>query len=499
MARIPHWLRARPTRRKREDPLEQRLFSWNAQDHCTLRRAFEGFLAMGGTGAGKTSGTGQIIGCSMLRAGFGGLVLCAKPGEAELWKSYCERCNRTDDLIVFDLSATHRFNFLDFEMNRPGPGGGITENIVLLLCVILEVAQRSTVSDGGNGEQYWVRAVRQLIRNAVDLLVMAQARISVSHLYRVVVSAPTSIAQLASESWKEQSDCFRWLTEADKRLKSPRDQHDFRVVTDYWCIEFPQLSEKTRSVIVSVFTSMIDVLHRGVLRELFSTDTTVTPQAVEEGKIIVVDLPVKQIGEVGLFAQILWKHTFQRSIEQRDVSASPRPVFLWADEAQHFITSYDASFVTTCRSARVSTVFLTQNFNNIIAAMGGSEKGRAEAESLAANLNTKIFHANGDAVTNEWASGLIGKTLQSFASGNSQYQDEPQTLLRLAGLEAEASDSAGWSESYELEVQPRVFTTLRTGGPENGHVVDGIVIQSGRVFKSTGRIWMPVQFDQRQA
>ncbi len=496
MVPLPRWLRSRTPK----DPLDQPLFFWNKQDAFTWRMAMENILITGQTGSGKTSASGQTIACSMLRAGWGGLVLTAKPGELDLWRSYAARCDRSDDIMVFDAAATHRFNFLDFEMSRPGPGGGITENIVLMLCVLLEIAERNASQGSGNGEQYWVRAVRQLIRNAVDLLAMAKGRVSVGDLYRVVVSAPTEIGQLASEPWKEQSDCFRWLSEADKRLKTPREEHDFRIVTDYWCNEYPRLSDKTRSSITSMFTSMIDVLHRGVLRELFSTDTTITPQAVEDGKVIVVDLSAKEFGEVGVIASLIWKHTFQRSIERRDVNASTRPVFLWADEAQHFLTSYDASFVTTCRSARVSTIFLTQNFNTIIAAMGGSEKGRAEAESLASNLNTKILHANSDPVTNEWASGLIGKTLQVFANGSSQQQDDPQTLLALAGLERETTDTAGWSQSYELQVQPNTFSsTLRTGGPGNKHIVDAIVIQSGRLFKSNGRTWMPVQFDQRQA
>ena len=90
-------------------------------------------------------------------------------------------------------------------------------------------------------------------------------------------------------------------------------------------LEYPNLSEKTRSVIVSTFTSMIDVLNRGLLRELFSGTTTLTPEAVEDGKIIVVDLPVKEFAEVGQFAQAIVKHSFQRSIERRCVAESPSP------------------------------------------------------------------------------------------------------------------------------------------------------------------------------
>ena len=125
---------------------------------------------------------------------------------------------------------------------------------------------------------------------------------------------------------------------------------------------------------------------------------------MERGTILVIDLPVKEFGEVGLFSQVLWKIAFQRAMERRSLKGSPRPVFLWADEAQYFVTSpNDMQFQTTCRSAGVATVFLSQNVSNFYAALGNGERGKAEADSIFANLNTKIFHANGDPVTNEWA------------------------------------------------------------------------------------------------
>lgn len=482
------------------DPLSQPLFRWSRHDSFTLRDSFNGTIIMGATGSGKTTGSGQIFAKSMLARGYGGLVLTAKSDEVDTWIRYAKETNRIDDLVILGADAAHKFNFLDHEMTRPGSGAGLTENIVNLLSTILEVAERNSNSGGGNGdESYWVRANRQLIRNIVDLIALAKGRISVPDLYRVAISAPTSAAQVRSESWKKSSTCFRWLTEADKREMSPRERSDFAVVADFFLIEFPNLSEKTRSVIVSTFTSMIDILNRGLLREIFCGETNISPEMIEQGKIILIDLPVKEFGETGLFAQIIFKYAFQKSIERRDLSKNARPVFLWADEAQHFLTSYDMQFQTTCRSAHVATVLLTQNYSNFVAALGGSEKGRVETDSLLANLNTKILHANGDPVTNEWASGLIGRSLEMFCNGSTSRPSIDQTpvLQSLLGLQNDTSETTGFSESYEFEVQPKVFTQLRTGGPDNNFIVDGIVFQGGKMFKETGRSWLPVRFNQK--
>lgn len=487
-------------RMQQGDPLAVPLLHWSREDTWTVRDALEGTLVLGATGSGKSSGSGRTIAHAMLKAGFGGLVLTAKPDERAVWERYCHETGRSDDLVIFGRDTPHRFNFLDHEATRPGSGAGLTENIVALLATVLEVAERNSAGSGGREDEgYWKRANRQLSRNVVDLLLLAKGRVRVPDMYRVVVSAPTSVGQIASDEWKQQSACFRWLSEADARHKTPQQRSDFAIVADYWLLEFPALSDKTRSVVTSTFTSMTDVLNRGILRELFCGETTLAPEATEAGKIILVDLPVKEFAEVGQFAQVLWKHAFQRSIERRSISESPRPVFLWADEAQHFVTSYDMQFQTTCRAARVATVLLSQNYSNFIAALGGGEKGRAETDSLLANLNTKVMHANGDPVTNEWAAGLIGRSRQFMASGNSSYsaEDEANAAIGMGWLPRSGSSTAGFSEVFEYEVQPREFTRLRTGGPANGGLVDAIVFQNGRTFKESGRNWLPVTFKQQ--
>lgn len=500
--RLP-FLRRDVHRGKGREPwdLSTPLLHWSPRDAWTIGDAVCGTLTVGATGSGKTTGSGGAMARSLLRHGFGGVVLTAKPDERATWELYCREAGREPDLRIFGADAALRFNFLDYEGSHRGEGAGLTENLVNFFSIVLEVADRGSSSGGGREDEgYWKRASRQLLRNAIDLLALSRRRITVPDLYRVVISAPTSVAQKRSTDWQAHSLCFQCLAEADKKQKSPREQADLGVVADYFLIEFPELSEKTRSVIVSTFTSMADVLMRGLLRDLYCADTNITPELVTEGAVIVVDLPAKLFGESGVFAQVLWKTAFQRAIERRDISKNPRPVFLWMDEAQLFTTSMDATFQSTCRSSRVATVYLTQNVNNVYAALGGQEKGRSEAASLFANLNTKILHANGDPVTNEWAASLIGRSRQFLANGNTSRSADNAWPFAL-GIEAltqPGTTSAGFSETWEHEVQPAAFTQLRTGGPANGWEVDGIVFQNGRRFQANGKTWLPVSFRQER-
>ena len=477
------------------------LLHWSRHDPFTVGHALEGTLVTGATGSGKTSGSGRAVAGAFLRAGFGGLVLTAKPDERATWERYCRDAGRAADLVVFGPGEPWRFNFLDYEAARPGAGAGLTENLVALFTTVLEMAERGGGPGGGGGredEGYWRRANRQLCRNAVDLLLLAAGRVGIPDLYRAVVSAPTSPEQVAGDAWRRSSACFGWLAEADARPKSDAQRRDLELVSDYFLLEFAGLSDKTRSSIVSTFTSMVDVLNRGLLRELFCTGTNLTPDAVAAGKIVLLDLPVKEFAEVGTIGQGIFKYLFQRSVERRDVRADPRPVFLWQDEAQHFVTSHDPSFQATCRSARVATVALTQNVSGFHAALGGDQRGKALADALFANLNTKLFHANSDPATNEWASSILGKSLQLHMNGSTSHGQDDGGIWGGLADGCRSQSTGGFSEQMDYDLQPSAFTTLATGGPANRFQVEGVLYQNGRAFAAAGgRTWMRVGFAQR--
>ena len=63
--------------------------------------------------------------------------------------------------------------------------------------------------------------------------------------------------------------------------------------------EFPDLSEKTRSIITLTFSMLVRPLVTRPLRKLFSADTNIKPEDAFDGKIIIVDLPVQEFRLVG--------------------------------------------------------------------------------------------------------------------------------------------------------------------------------------------------------
>ena len=450
------------------------------ENYWCLKDAFEGVQVFGGTGSGKSSGSGSAIAHAFLESNLGGLVLTAKTDEVLAWRQYAKQTNRTHDLLVVEPGSPWSFNFLRYELERPGAGAGHTENLVNLFCSVLEASERKGGGGGGN-DKYWERTLRQLLRNAIDLSILGRGKVDLPSLYRIVTSAPRSLAELKDEVWKTESACNVCIELAEKNAPTLGRQNDFELTRDYWLKEFPSLAEETRSVIVSTFTSMADCFLRGLLRKLFCEDLNFRPEDTFEGRIIILNLPVKEYNELGQFAQVLFKYVWQRAVERRippgtDSSIAEmtiRPVFLWADESQFFVNSYDARFQSTARSSRACTVYLTQNLPSYLAAFGGANS-KAEAETFLGNLQTKIFHANGDPSTNTWAADSIGKIRQLQHYGG--FSDS----FGKAGGGAGGNQSAGASLVYEYPVQPQEFTMLRTGGTDCDYKVDSIIFQGGR-------------------
>ena len=375
--------------------------------------------------------------------------------------------------MIFSEEHSLRFNFLRYEMTRPSKGAGNTENLVNLFWTVMEVADRK---GGGLGsEAYWGRALKQLLRNAIDLLVIATGELDLPYLYRVVTSAPTSLAEVDDPRWQKNSECHALLEVAASRAAGR--EGDLAITRAYWLREFASLATETRTSIVSMFTSMADCFLRGMLRELFCTELNFRPEDCFQGRVILIDLPVKEYYELGIFAQVLFKYVWQRAVERRippEISRAQsqetiRPVFLWADESQFFVNAHDALFQSTARSSRACTVYLTQNLPGYESALASSG-GRAAAEAFLGNLQTKIFHANGDPRTNNWAADSIGRTRQlQFNTG-----------LNQAEISRASQQSTGAGTTVEHVVQPQEFTELRTGGVENGGIVDAIIFQGGR-------------------
>ena len=265
------------------------------------------------------------------------------------------------------------------------------------------------------------------------------------------------------------------------------DEHfeDFDIAFTYWTNEFPNLAEKTRSIVVSMFTTTADVFLRGNLKRIFNHDDTkipAPPELAREGAIIVLEMPIKRYESVGRIAQCVYKIMFQKAMERTVITNDTLPVFLYADEAQFYLNSYDVSFAQTARSSRVASFYLSQNLSNFHVNLG--DKGEQKASALLGNLSTKIFHANSEMHTNEWAAKLIGEDWALQSATSSSFDPDDQARM-----------GSNISEVRKFLIEPIEFNFLKRGGKKNDYLVSALIHQIGRTW-STGENFLHAYFKQ---
>lgn len=450
----------------------------------TIRNAVEGVQIFGGIGSGKTSGSGRTLALKYLSAGFGGLVLTVKPDERELWEEYCRLAGRGDDLIVVSPNSKHRFNFLEYESSE----GKSTANVVQVLKTVIRASEEK--AGGKSDDPFWETALDMLMSNVIDLSTLAYGKVSLQNLYDIAQGAPRPDGNGDGKAFQKaythaMQEVSRQIEEHKSRLtqeelsglkdeetfdaymtETLQDARTLKFVHQFFIESFVNLSEKTRSIIDFSFTGFLfNLLREPVFSMFCKYASTFTPEDCLKGKIILIDLPVKIYHKTGRDCQILFKYIWQRAMEKRNVKDNPRPVFLWADEAQNFLHEYDADYQATARSSRIATVYISQNLPNYHANMGGA-KSEFKVKSFLGTLGTKIFHANADIETNRYASELIG---------DGYYEEKTQTVTAAGNFSA----STGTAIKVERMVRPEQFTSLLTGGEQSDLKVECYIHAQG--------------------
>jgi len=513
--------------------LDASLLKLSQSDSFTLRDAVQGVLILGGIGSGKTSGSGKALAAAYLRAGMGGLVLCAKPEEADLWRRACVAAGRASSLIEWD-GANHRFNFLAYELAKQGADG--LNSVVECLMRVLEIARAASPAPGRTSEAFWEDTTRQILRNAIPVLFAATCTIRIADLLRFVRSAPSSPAMMDT-AWQRDSFFYASYLKAAGRLD---DVIGERTVS-YWRNDFATLDAKTRGNILISLTTALDRFNHGWLHQAFCTDTTIVPELCFHGAVIVLNMPALTRNEDGIIAQQLFKYLWQRAVLSRnglEPAQQERPVFLWADEAQYFLNSQDAEFLSTCRGSRACTVFLSQSLPTFYAKIGG-ENAHDRVHHLLGNFATRIWHNNACAETNEWAARTLGRTMQRRATYNESEGSSssygmnmgtgdnwgrnrsnnvtwtgPGLRFRDSGSWGESQGggdnwgrnrgggtnsgiSQGYSEQMDHLMEPGQFSRmLKTGGPVHGNRVSAVWYQAGRQFRASGGNALLAEFRQ---
>ena len=450
------------------------ILNLTSADTLTMRDLCSNILVLGAIGAGKSTATGNSLLGQLFSHGLGGFIGCAKASEYKNIEALAAKHGRLDDLIRIHPDEKWRFDFLAYQYKKltalHGVGSGLGENLVNIIDTVTEVGRGS---ESSSSDSFWKDAGHLLSLNCIDLCSIALNRVSIPDITKIINSIAQSVAETADPTWQANSYCFKLLNMAEnKQDKTPTQKKDFPIVAEYFLQEMPRLDSKTRSNIISGIMSTLGYFNRGVLRDLFcSGETNFIPEfSYLNQKIIVCDLSTKSFQKIGVFANVLMKFMWQKSIETRNLQENSTPAFCYCDEAWAVCNQYDIDFAAASRSLNVGICYLSQNIAGFRSALGGGEKGRSLATVLLASLKLKVFHALDDEESRKFFSGIIGQTFQARM-----------------GMSANGSSNSTGFHSHEQLVDSvlgRELMLLRSGGEENDFIVDSYITQAGRKWKS---------------
>lgn len=466
------------------------LLTLSSGDEIALHQIYEGALIVGATGSGKTSGPGDALARALLREGAGFLVLCAKPDECARWGRLCQEAGRGADLRRIGPGSPLKCDILNYTLSHPDSS---VEDAAQLLDTLVDVANRK----GAQGdEQFWLLFLQRIIRQMISLVWLGKQRASISDLYRVITSAPSSPEEVGSAEWRRSSFCAECLFDAAAKAEV-LPQQDLGLCASFFTQEWPRLSEKTRSIGYTMATNILEKFLTGPVAEVVSSGVTnFTPDEIADGRVVVLDMPYLKWRDPGRFMQIMFKLLVQRSVLRRDASGDAKPVVIWQDEAQLFLTEQDIEVQTVARQSRLVNVVLTQSLPVMQEALGGGQRAEQQVQALIGNLQTKFVCQQSDTATNEFFSALLGKSKHLFMNGSMPTGDY-DFVGDMFGIQPEQRGSAGFSEQWHPDVPPETFTHLRKGGTQSGLIVDAICFMGGKRL-SNGKTWVKASFRQKQ-
>ncbi len=492
--------------------LERVIYTFpNGKDTLTERESHGSALVLGEIGSGKTSGFSSQLFDSYLKCGYGGIVLSVKK---ESGKQMLEKIRRSGRKVIhFHNGSKLAFNPFEYELLRQGDGSkeiNNLTNLIVMLSILLSNF-KSGGTGGKNEDRFWQLAMERMVNRAISLLQLADLSVTLDNINSIVSNCFTEDdAHKYSDIWsvlldentteERKKEVFtryrKWVNsnfflyvfdKANSRKNlSEEENYQMRQVGDYFTDQFPKLASKTKTIVLETFYGITEAWNSPMLRRHFGagvSEELLPENTYQNGDIVLVDFSIKEFGISGIFANAIYKYIWQTAMERRTVSeeSNPKSVFLWVDEAHSLINpNYDNLFQSTARESMVATVYITQTINSLIGAFG-SDNADNKAKSLIANLGLKVFCANSDYDTNEFAANMIGK---HFTDTNS------------VSFDHEKNARHSYSQEYHFKVAPDHYSLLKTGSPSNNFKVESILFKAGKQW-ADGRNFLAAGFDQR--
>jgi hypothetical protein len=459
-----------------KDPILDTIILQYSQYDCSTFRdlAAGGCLTLGGLGSGKTANVFFLAVRSVLSGPYGAAFFSVKSDEPARVKKVIRELKRQADLIEFGYKSNLTFDPLAY-MVATSQGSVLTESIAELFNNLIAVGK---VYQPSSGERYFEDAVAELVRAAVVILSAAGEPISIATIHNLICSIPESLEQVDSEEWQKGSYCGRIINQVRERKDNFSEQrwNDLDVATVHLLQRFPTLDPRTRSNVESTLTGLCSKFLYEPFRSMFCSGRfDFTPsQLTHEHKLLLISMPLLEVGrDTGRLCQVLMKLVLSRAwCRHQYEPGCCNGAFMFIDEASFLMSKMDVYTHMVNRSSAFVPFLLLQNILTIAGDEFGENTPGSKTLGFLGLIGTKIFLANNETYTNNYAADLIGKEYRYIDSWNAGSSENHHH----AGI--------GGAKQLSHLVEPIEFTKLLRPDGEQP-LAEAIVHSSGRIFEST--------------
>ena len=487
------------------------------------RGLYAGTAVFGAVGSGKTSCcmypfARQVLGWNAdspeLRPG--GLVLEVKGDFCHQVRRILHEHGRGDDYMELSLDGEWCYNPLECDLDP--------------YSLAYQIASLLNQLFGKGKEPFWQQAYTNLVKFIILLFRVCDGYVTLQDVYRTAldddalkgkIEDARSQFDLAAEvrlgieeyktheptlpdrTWDYDEQTGQWYARGDRELvevlqerkikfelvePEPADaaQRQLQTVVTWYRHDWSQLDARLRSSItegVSVFLSLFD---QPDVAEVFCPPQYVyrkedpyrgrwalppVADALEEGKVLALNLPVGANPALGRAIGVMLKQDFQRSVLGRIPQMAKEPHRPWrdvafiCDEYQHFATvgesdpGGDEKFFSLSRQAKLVALVATQSVSSLRSALPG-ESWR----TLLQTFRTRIFLTLSDESSCKQASEACGQ-VERLKEQYSISESSQSGVGLLSGRAGGGKGTFGVTKSYSLRrepvFQPSAFAELR--------------------------------------
>ena len=264
------------------------------------------------------------------------------------------------------------------------------------------------------------------------------------------------------------------LKQYEEVLRRTDKEPQLDSVWAYFREEYLNVSnDKTSGSVAMVASNLVSLFVHPPFSEIFSPVGTFNfNQAIDEGKIVYLDMPTAYYGASATVAMLVMKIDFFRCmlsrprLHKRDATGKflpelvnqIRPMVYFCDEFASVVTTGaetgEAGFLDKVREFKCSCILGTQSIPMLLKTLQDNE-----VDAILTNTAIKIFLRNTDIKTNEFASKLLGTKTKVNANLN---QGAMETVF---GEGSRPVGSRAYTTSYSKEARFDIgdFTKLQKG------------------------------------